>query len=157
MQQSPYGITIFCDDIRFEMAGKYSLIGVYNDVMYINVPFPAILPKFAMSVMIRFPFKQRQIKTFELRIYWPGNEDDEKPDICQIVQPEEQEDHISSSLKDSDTIVKHWGGHLVFAPLKLKTTGRIKVRAVVNGEVIKLGTLRVEQPPTDDQSAPTEE
>jgi hypothetical protein len=45
------GYTTFCDDIRFEVDGKVSLIGSYNGVMNIRGEFPATLPKFAMSTV----------------------------------------------------------------------------------------------------------
>ena len=41
---TPFLSTIYCDDIRQEVGGKLSLIGVYNGVMYVP-QFPAILPK----------------------------------------------------------------------------------------------------------------
>ena len=37
--------TIYCDDIRQEVGGKLSLMGVYNNVMYVQ-QFPVTLPKF---------------------------------------------------------------------------------------------------------------
>ena len=27
----PFALTTFCDDIRYEVGGKYSLIGIYRD------------------------------------------------------------------------------------------------------------------------------
>ena len=41
---TPFLSTTYCDDIRQEVGGKLSLIGVYNGVMYVP-QFPATLPK----------------------------------------------------------------------------------------------------------------
>lgn len=40
----PFLSTIYCDDVRQEVGGKLSLIGVYNGVMYVQ-QFPVTLPK----------------------------------------------------------------------------------------------------------------
>lgn len=42
---TPFLSTIYCDDIRQEVGGKLSLMGVYNTVMYVQ-QFPVSLPKF---------------------------------------------------------------------------------------------------------------
>ena len=41
---TPFLATTYCDDIRQEIGGKLSLIGVYNGVMYVP-QFPVTLPK----------------------------------------------------------------------------------------------------------------
>jgi hypothetical protein len=40
----PFLSTTYCDDVRQEVGGKLSLIGVYNGVMYVP-QFPVTLPK----------------------------------------------------------------------------------------------------------------
>lgn len=41
---TPFLSTVYCDDIRREVGGKLSLMGVYNTVMYVQ-QFPVTLPK----------------------------------------------------------------------------------------------------------------
>ena len=52
-----FGHTVFCDDIRFEMDGKLTFVGVYaNGVMPTPADFPLTLPKFCFSLI----FNQRK-------------------------------------------------------------------------------------------------
>jgi len=55
--------TTFCDDIRQEVGGKISLIGVYNGVLYVP-QFPATLPKLWLMTTLVMPYKEppRQMK-----------------------------------------------------------------------------------------------
>jgi hypothetical protein len=51
----PYGVTIFCDDIRQEMSGKHIYIGVYHSVLQINEPPPHVLQKLSFVPTIVIP------------------------------------------------------------------------------------------------------
>ena len=42
---TPTGSTIFCDDIRYEINGKVTLVGVYAADMVLPNDFPVTLPK----------------------------------------------------------------------------------------------------------------
>lgn len=53
----PTGIAIFCDDIREEVGGKTSYMGVYNGEMIIPTEAPTVLPKFCVSVHVRLTEK----------------------------------------------------------------------------------------------------
>lgn len=43
--------TLFCDDIRHEMGGKLSFIGVYPSALFVPA-FPVTLPKLCVSVKV---------------------------------------------------------------------------------------------------------
>ena len=46
------GTAIFCDDIRQEVGGKLSLMGVYHGEMIIGAPAPLALPKLGVAICI---------------------------------------------------------------------------------------------------------
>ena len=46
----PYGTTVFCDDIRDEVSGKRTYIGVYPNEMLVNGDFPLLLPTFGFAL-----------------------------------------------------------------------------------------------------------
>jgi len=46
--------TTYCDDVRQEVSGKVSLIGVYNSVLYVP-QFPVTLPKLCIVVTYTTP------------------------------------------------------------------------------------------------------
>lgn len=59
---------IFCDDIRHEIGGKISLIGIYGPKLFVR-EFPAVLPKLCVmtksSTLYTEPFKQLKIRVFK--------------------------------------------------------------------------------------------
>src|SRR5271169_3055754 len=75
-----YGYTIFCDDIRQEIGGKFSYIGVYNGFMFIHGSLPVTLPKFCLSITF---LQRREIleANIGLRIFLPGETDDDTASV----------------------------------------------------------------------------
>lgn len=58
--------TLFCDDIRYEMGGKLSFIGVYSGGMFVPA-FPVTLPKLCLSVKIVTPADD-PLRSLKLRV-----------------------------------------------------------------------------------------
>jgi hypothetical protein len=65
---------IFCDDIRHEIGGKVTLVGVYNDRIVFNpppnlkdVPWPVTL-KLGVFVKLCFDSEDKDIDSFELEL-----------------------------------------------------------------------------------------
>src|ERR1700675_16626 len=75
-----YGYTIFCDDIRQEIGGKFTYVGVYSGFMFIQPSFPVVLPKLCLAIT----FLQRReilIANVGIRVFLPGETDDDNPSI----------------------------------------------------------------------------
>ena len=49
--QPETGLTTFCDDIRYELGGKFSLMSIYCRQDMIVQGFPVQLPKLGLSVL----------------------------------------------------------------------------------------------------------
>jgi hypothetical protein len=151
-----YGYTIFCDDIRQEVGGKFIFIGAYGGPMIVHVPFPATLSTFAMGITL-LQRKSVFVAKVGLRIFLPGDPDD-APSIQAEVN-EIAEDAIAAATAaeaetlDPDTqgpeadryVIAH--NFLKFAPLVIKQPGIVKVRAVIGDDMVRLGALRM-SPPT---------
>jgi hypothetical protein len=47
-----WGFALFCDDVRMEIGGKLSLMGMYNADMFFpgNAPLPILLPKIVIVI-----------------------------------------------------------------------------------------------------------
>src|SRR4030095_11746465 len=74
------GHTIFCDDIRQEVGGKFSYIGVYSGQMIIHGTCPVTLPKLCLAIT----FTQRReifVANIGIQIFLPGEADDETQSI----------------------------------------------------------------------------
>ena len=131
------GHTIFCDDIRYEIGNKHSLIGIYKHSLIVHSQFPFSLNKFAFAVMIQGKPSSMSAYPIKLKIILPGSKEESIDADFQI--PEDAVD-VDDQGEEMTTRVEM---HLMMGDLKLSGEGRIRVRAIRNGEEIKLGSLQV--------------
>ena len=112
--------TIFCDDIRHEIEGKISYIGVYNGTLFLP-EFPATLPKLCLSITALTSPKQPFLK-LKLRVLH---------DDTEIFTGELDENQLSEITGDSsangadDWLSLH--SFVVFSPFSIETSGKIRV------------------------------
>jgi hypothetical protein len=147
MPREPFGVTTFCDDIRHEVGGLVSLIGVYREVMILQgVSFPVTLRKFALYVKYIEPL-ELVIAPIDLRVFLPGDPDD-TPSVRHTWKPKPEADLLSGpdfEPGEEKTRVRILVTELAFSPLVLQQAGRIKVRAVrPDGATAYLGQLFVQ-------------
>lgn len=57
MNKEPYGVTIFCDDIRTEVGGKNTYVGVYQRDLNAVSELPFVLPSLCAAVRVVYPTK----------------------------------------------------------------------------------------------------
>jgi hypothetical protein len=62
------GFTIFCDDIRRELGGKITLVGIYRAEMLIQGKLPIVLPKLGIAILLQTPV-ERPLQRLRLMIY----------------------------------------------------------------------------------------
>lgn len=141
-QKSPFGDTIFCDDIRYEVGGKVSYIGTYRGSLIIYDPFPVTLPKFGFAIR----YSERPGESEEdvtLGIYMPGDDDD-----APSIKIELPIDELRSTPRDpkqmesEEDLILTAVFHMVTG-INIKEEGRIKVRAYRGDLEVRLGTLFV--------------
>lgn len=53
--RDPYGITLFCDDIRAEVGGKLTYVGHYTGDLIVHSNAPAVLPKLVAVTQLVIP------------------------------------------------------------------------------------------------------
>lgn len=138
---SAYGTTIFCDDIRDEVSGKKTLVGVYAERMIVDTDFPVIVPTMGFYIHLLEPLADPS-HPVQIKVFIPGDTDDEV--VIDVNLPENRSDLIDSdSVRDHDA--KFLSNILAFrvSPLLLRKEGRIKVRAYKSDTEVKLGTLLV--------------
>jgi hypothetical protein len=149
----PYGITYFCDDIRFEQQNKFSLIGCYgSDIILSQVP-PIALPKFCIITQIRFSAELRSAG--KLMVYMP---DDQLVTVAEW--PDEE--HYTSSLpvqneKSDLQSQRAFLFPMIFSPFPISKDGHIRVRMEYRGEIIRLGALHVVINPSTASPQPSEQ
>lgn len=146
----PFGNTIFCDDIRNEIGGKNSYMGVYPG----SVAVPAVpytVPKFAVVATLYEPRSMALARTWNVvvRLFLPGDSENQ-PTLAAELPPISREiiaKMDQSMLPEDEDVPKlvAMNAGFVLAPMTLRQVGRIKVRATYKeGMVIRLGTCRVD-------------
>lgn len=141
----PFLSTIYCDDIRQEVGGKLSLMGVYNGIMYVQ-QFPLTLPKFWV-VATFVASKDEPPKSLKFRVF-KNNEPladlDATPEHLQqlATAPEPVVPMPEGSRRAISTQTQ-----VCFTPLALDGPCILRVAAITDkGETRGLG-LQVQQQP----------
>lgn len=148
---TPFGHSIFCDDIRYEAGGRQSYIGAYLGGM--SAPsFPAIIPKFGVAVIFYEPVElaRKRNQNVPIRVFVPGQE--EPAATVDLPAPSEEiiETALRSTLPPDPDVppLMMVQPSFVMTPLIIREPGRMKVRAFYpDGTVIKLGVLKIERIP----------
>jgi hypothetical protein len=148
-----YGYSIFCDDIRQEANGKVTFVGVYTRHMVVHGQFPVLLPK--LGVWIQYNQRPEHItKPIRFAIFLPTDAED-SPSIVMEVPPEQTEEAIAKSgylakdfslVDDKDPVFVGLGTQTVFSPFVIPSPGLIKVRAIRDDKLVRLGGLAVYGP-----------
>jgi hypothetical protein len=118
--------TLFCDDIRHEVGGKLSFIGVYSGGLFVQA-FPATLAKLCLSVKIVTPADE-PLRSLKLRVL-------KDEDVLQeIVVDEGQLAAASDSAEDITEKLRKERVHvaqfmLVFSPIQFEGPCILRVRA----------------------------
>ena len=148
-QETPYGYTIFCDDIRMEVGNKPSFIGIYSDSVNVNKIFPATLAKFALAVFY-YERPGESTEPVRLSIFFPGDADD-APTINADIPIEQMRSRSPPwDVKGEDPVIGVIM-HVIVAPFKIEKEGFIKARAYRGDLEIKLGAIHVSGEPEEKQ------
>lgn len=135
--------TIFCDDIRHELGGKLSYIGVYSGHLFVPA-FPVTLPKLCLALSVITPASQ-PFRKLELRIF----KDDEQ--LAEGVLDEAQlSEVIEATAEESgnsatEERVQVLNSLFVFSPFQIDGPCRLRVRAVTESEELKGLALSIAQ------------
>lgn len=139
---TPWGSSTFCDDLRQEVGGKYSLLGIYTGYLYVET-FPISIPKFCIHVSYVESYGI-EIPPLTLQIYLPGDEGD-KPSIS-LALPAGHEKNVArppeSHFGEDPKVVLNLPIQL--APFLLKQSGQIKVRMKRGDDTVRMGMLYVD-------------
>lgn len=149
MLQQPFGYASYCDDIRQELGGKISLMGIYRADM--RVPFfPITLPRFCIVATYCRPYEGEAPRpnNFEFRVWLPGTSPDAPP--LKVVLPERDigairlpnaaellvEDPEAQPIVRIDLPV-------FIQPFVIPTPGKVRIRAFWNDEETRVSALRI--------------
>lgn len=148
--KKPFGTTTFCDDIRQEVGGKLTFVGVYTeDMVVVTDELPAMLPTFATHTRIMIPGDMDVSEvSFRLVAEHDGKtEDIFRGDSKAVVMPKPPDDGEAKLL-----VVNINAG---VSPLVIRGSCLMRAIATINGEEVVAGTLNVRvNPPSAANSQP---
>jgi hypothetical protein len=140
---TPFGYTVFSDDIREEVGEKLTFVGVYTRSMIVNADLPLDLPKFC--IFARYYERPNESHSpVRICIFMPGDEDN-SPTISEELPVDEVRAKVAvldRPVDLPDPLVP-MDFFAVLTPFTLTQEGYIKVRAYRDGQEIRLGALRV--------------
>jgi len=134
--------TVFCDDIRHELGGKLSYIGVYNGVLFVPT-FPATLSKLCLAMNVLTP-ADRPFAKLTVRLL----KDEEV-----LVEGTLDDAQLSAAVGvPADDVMAKDGvlalqSVIVFSPFVLEGPCILRVRAATEEGELRGPGLRVEQAP----------
>jgi hypothetical protein len=147
----PHGFTIFSDDIRQEVGGKVTLVGVYNGVLLTNA-FPLMLPKFCFSTRYREPIMDKRADTIEFKMFIDDNDGEKVLFHNNIVVSDLNPNIVSDKNQELDATT-FW--ELVvngaISPLLIGGPSKIRMRAYRDEKEHRLGALIVRTPTEAEQ------
>lgn len=135
-----FAYPIFCDDMRNEVNGKFSLMGVFGGLMYLP-GFPAVLPKLCAVITVVSPLSQ-PFSTITFTGSLDGNV------VFEITIGEEQLGQMGSGGTVLDD-PKYFEARamVVLSPLHISAPGKLDVTILADGEKVECTGLQISHAP----------
>jgi hypothetical protein len=151
-----WGFSLFGDDMRVEVGGKMSLMGLYQADMFFpdNAPYPVNIPRFCILIMYyEIIGAIEDDVTFKVT-FGPENQvvaelpvlRKDLRDLTNAIQPNEAD----ATPEDKERIF-HSRIPIMLSPFAIPSKGRLRVRAhYSDGSVLKLGSISVREVSLED-------
>lgn len=136
---------IFCDDIRLEMGGKFSLMGVYGSDMIFPAAPPVLLGKWGIVVWLISDVDDVPQKMSVSVLAPPDKTEIAAKDFDQMPPPEHQEGATKMNIR----LV------LPMPPVNLTAAGFVEVMLTTEQETLRAGRLFVRFAPPQTESTAT--
>lgn len=140
---APGGHTIFCDDIRHEVTGKTTLVGVYNNHLVITGTLPVTLPQIFAAITLRLTPPDKPIRPV-VKIFRSDEaepifviEADIEPTDAQLIPT-----HAPNLEPDAVTFMQ-MGFAAQIQGLVIDKPFALKVRAFIGDDEVRLGSLQI--------------
>lgn len=136
-RRTPYGYTIFCDDVREEVNNKFTYVGVYAESLIVP-SLPVTLSKFVINThFLQHP--DDEIRPLKVVVYGPESE---TVPIFDLDVPFDNQG-LPSIDSVHTTPMMDLNLSFVLSPFEIKHEGFIKVRFHYGNEVLRVGALRI--------------
>ena len=142
--RNSWGFSLFCDDIRAEVGGKLTVVGIYQQDMIFQPPatFPITLPKFC--ILIKYYELQGVLtEDMTLNVFLPGDPRNEPTIKIPIPRAGFADIVLPYALDEDQERVFNVNYPLVISPFQIKQEGFLKVRAICGAVTTNLGSMMV--------------
>jgi hypothetical protein len=136
-QNPRFASAVFCDDIRYEVGNKITLVGLYNRDLFVSA-FPAHLNRLAVSLTIDMPIGEK-VESIGVVV--------EKGDEIIFEIPSQNLAALPKSQHNNDAKGRDAPSRLTFGmqfflpPTPVLEDCTIRVRAILGEEIITAGKL----------------
>ncbi len=127
----------FCDDVRYELYGKHSLIGIYSSDLIVAASAPATLPKLVVAVWAIADIDD-PIETLMVEMFAPPN----REKIFHFVATRNPQAKLEADLTAGARRILV-NQIFPFAPFTLPTDGFIEVDVTMDGETVRAGRVLI--------------
>ncbi|HEY1474581.1 MAG TPA: hypothetical protein VGF53_10920 [Pseudolabrys sp.] len=153
MERNSWGFSLFVDDIRSEMGGKLSAMGIYQaDMIFPTTQdFPLALPRF--GILVKYYEVQNFFKDdIFIRVFFPGDSKDEPGTVVPFNRAALDARTLPPSyeLEEDQERIFNLTFPIFISPLLIKQEGFVKVRAVCGGTTTNLGSLMIRKARPDE-------
>jgi hypothetical protein len=148
-----WGFSLFCDDIRAEVGGKISVMGVYQVDLILpgTITFPTALPKFC--ILVKY---YERLGSFEddisIKIFNPSDAKD-APSF-NLTSKRTTLPPPLYPLEDDQEGIFNLTIPITFAPFPIQQEGFLKVRAHCGSIITNLGSLMIRKARRDENFGP---
>ena len=135
-----FGTMLVCEDIRYEINGKTSLMGIYENGIFFSKPAPAKLSKicFAANIWISSQYEVGLLKVV-------AQIEDGQRNISNISSTEIEVNHTPSEEEPEESFLNYYA-HLTAYNVTFDGNSRLLLRAYFDDETVRCGTVQVNFP-----------
>jgi hypothetical protein len=139
---TPSGYCTFCDDIRFEINNKISLIGIYGGELLPLGPFPLLLPKLCAD--INYYQSPEDAKT-DIKIQVVFTSDGEERLLWEVSIPSQALQNVPFLIPPEPGDQPYIAARvpLEFPAFGIEKPGRIRVLVHRGDDVMRIGSLAI--------------
>ena len=136
-----YAHAFFCDDVRNEIGGKTSFIGVYSDKMLAS-SLPGTVPKLCVVISLHTAIDQR-FESISIRGEFRGQ------DVFKMDLEKDQLQAMAAHVPEPSPDTKAFFIQLmaILSPLQIEGPGKIRLHVVADGEELHCGGLVIDVAP----------
>jgi hypothetical protein len=136
----PYGVVTFCDDIRHEVTGKMTLVGVYHS--HLDVVGESPEPLINLNVLVDFRFIRGSLSSDPVfKVFRSDIEDAIIETTAERPNPGDLQPADLESVEPDSILFDQFVFPIQMNGMIIRQSCKLKVRAFVNNDEYRLGAL----------------